>query len=177
VRRFLLVLAALATVLTPGSAQAEAQIALSEQVSHLITQAASHTQQPHLPDVPSVPADNRPRAVDALLAKYHSPLRGLGRQFVVDADRDGYDWRLLVAISGVESGFGRDEYGHNPFGWGGGRIPFTTFSAAIETVSSQLGARYVRSGLTTPWEIQRIYDPSSGTWASRVAGFMAQLHV
>jgi hypothetical protein len=162
--------------MTPGSAQAEAQIALSEQVSHLISQA-NISQQPHLPDVPNVPVDNRPRAVDALLAKYHSPMAGLGSLFVADADRDGYDWRTLVAISGVESGFGRADYGDNPFGWGTGRIAFANFGQAIDYVSSQIGVRYVRQGMTTPWEIQRVYDPASGSWASRVAGFMAQLHV
>lgn len=175
-RRFLLVLAALATVLTPGSAQAEAQIALSEQVSHLIAQATAAQQPAHLPDVPNVPPDNRPKAVDALLARYGSPMAGLGARFVADADRDGYDWRLLVAISGVESGFGRAEYGYNPFGWGGGRIAFRSFSQAIDSVSAQLGSRYVSRGLTTPWAIQSVYDPVSGTWAGRVTGFMAQLH-
>ena len=53
--------------------------------------------------------DRKERAekIDALLARYDSPLVGYGEKFVEEADQNGIDYRLLPAIAGVESTFGR----------------------------------------------------------------------
>ncbi len=81
-------------------------------------------------------------AIDALLASYDSPLEGYGEKFVVEAEKNDIDWRLLPAIAGVESTFGRHacKKATNSFlGYGSCKINFKSADDAIEKVSASLG--------------------------------------
>lgn len=88
--------------------------------------------------------DTKERAakIDAILAMYNSPLEGYGEKFVEEADKNDIDWRLLVAISGQESTFGRHackKADNSVFGYGSCRINFPSLDDAIEKVSASLG--------------------------------------
>ena len=37
-------------------------------------------------------------AIDAYFAKYDAPLEGYGMKFVIEAEKNGIDWRLLPAL-------------------------------------------------------------------------------
>ncbi len=85
---------------------------------------------------------DRADKVDALLAHYNSPLEGYGEKFVKEADKNNIDWRLLAAISGQESTFGRHacKKATNSFlGYGSCKINFKSADEAIERVSASLG--------------------------------------
>ena len=84
--------------------------------------------------------------VDALLASYKSPLEGYGMKFVTEAEKNGIDYRLLVAIAGRETTFARPtsmcknaKAQNNPFGWGSCKIGFSSIDDAIEQLSAHLG--------------------------------------
>jgi hypothetical protein len=68
-----------------------------------------------------------------------SPLLGLADEFLVAADREGLDWRLLPSISLVETSRGRTAVGNNVFGWDSGRQRFASVREAIHQVASRLG--------------------------------------
>jgi hypothetical protein len=86
--------------------------------------------------------EERAAEIDALLESYDSPLKGYGKKFVLEAEKNDIDWRLLVAISGVESTFGRHacKKAANSFlGYGSCKIDFKSVDDAIEKVSASLG--------------------------------------
>lgn len=78
------------------------------------------------------------------LAKYDSPLTPYSEKFVDVAARYGLDWRLLPAIAGTESIFGKAYVAgtYNPFGWGNGYIYFASWEDGIEVVGKGLGENY-----------------------------------
>lgn len=115
----------------------------------------------------SLPAPGTTAAdIDTFLASWQSPLTGLGAVFVADAEADGVDPRLLVAISGAETSFGTyvpSQLIHNPFGLGPGRV-FPTWAAAIQFAADTLGGSLYRgSGLVTIPEIQARWAPLGAT--------------
>ena len=80
--------------------------------------------------------------IDAFLTQRGSPLVGLGMKFATEADKNGLDYRLLVAIAGRESTFGRDackSVDHSWAGWGSCHISFDSDEQAIENLSRHLG--------------------------------------
>lgn len=152
------------------------QLANLSQVVHEYTQEKSVSQATdRLPEVEDAAVDPRVEAIERLLARYNAPIQGLGRKFVEVADRDGYDWRLLVSISGIESSFGKAQLGYNLFGWGGGYIRFASFEDSIDQVSRGLARGYIARGLTTPEAINPVYTPPNPLWASKVRTFMNQI--
>jgi hypothetical protein len=124
--------------------------------------------------------DIRVRKLQAYLEKYNSPLAPYASVFVSEADRYNLDWKLLVAISGVESTFGKryPQGSYNAWGWGiygTNRFSFPSWEIAIQTISRELRMRYMdKWQAETVWQIGRYYA-SSPTWASRVVYFMKQI--
>ncbi len=90
-------------------------------------------------------------AIDAYFRARNMPLEGYGEKFVLEAEKNDLDWRLLAAISVIETTGGKFscqgaykrtgniEYTYNPFGWGSCKIPFESIDKAIETVGHNLG--------------------------------------
>lgn len=120
--------------------------------------------------------DIRVQTLQNVFKKYNSPLVEYAQIYVDSADKNGIDWKLLPAIAGLESTFGRamiDET-HNAYGWGGGTIYFETWEEGINTILSSLRTRYVDRGATTVSEIGSIYA-ASPTWAVRVEHFMDEI--
>ena len=81
-------------------------------------------------------------AIDTYFAKYDAPLEGYGMKFVVEAEKNGIDWRLLPAISMRESTGGIHACKKVPnsvFGWGSCKISFNSIDESIEIVARSLG--------------------------------------
>lgn len=118
--------------------------------------------------------DPRAKILANYFKKYNSPLENQAQDFIDAADRFGMDWKLVPAISGVESTFGKNSYGYNAWGWGiygNNRLGFSSWKDGINTVSEGLRKNYLDKGLTNPYSMNRIYA-ASPTWGSRVTYFM-----
>jgi hypothetical protein len=143
---------------------------------------------PALAQIPEAPKtevqpkvlDNRAEILSAYLAEKNSPLQYHAQDFIEAADTYNLDWKLVPAISGVESTFGQHTPASSYNGWGWGvygnnALGFRSWRDGIFTVSEGLKTRYVDRGLTTPTQMNRIYA-SSPTWGSRVDYFLSDIH-
>jgi len=121
--------------------------------------------------------DSRVRILREYLEKYNSPLVPYAATFVDTADKYNLDWKLVAAISGVESTFGRQIPPDSFNGWGWGiygnnMIRFSSWNEGIETISEGLRTKYIdKWGARNVYEIGRFYA-ASPTWAQRVEYFM-----
>ena len=81
--------------------------------------------------------------IDAYFADKHLPLAGYGTKFVTEAKKHGLPYNLLAGIAMAEStGCKFIIPGtNNCFGWGSGKIKFTSIDQAIEVISSNLGGK------------------------------------
>lgn len=131
------------------------------------------------------PIDKRAQIIKDYLALKNAPLEDSAQDFVDAADKYGIDWKLVVSISGVESGFGKHiPGGHDPLytsynGWGWGvygdnSLGFKSWRDAIFTISEGLKKDYIDKGYTEPLVMNKKYA-SSPTWGVRVAYFMNDL--
>jgi hypothetical protein len=122
-------------------------------------------------------SDNRAKILRQYLAEKNSPLVDNADDFVYYADKYNLDWRLVAAISGLESGFGQAIPSNSYNGWGFGVYGsnvryFNSWSDGIETVSQSLRKDYMdKWGASNVYQIGSIYA-ASPTWAVRVDGFM-----
>lgn len=129
---------------------------------------------------PEVGEDRRVRILSLFLQSYRSPLAPSSEIFVREADKNELDWRLLPAIAGVESTFGKEipNNSYNAWGWGiygTNVIYFASFDEGIQTISNNLRSTYIdRWGAKTVFEIGRFYA-ASPTWAKRVVWFMNKI--
>ena len=127
--------------------------------------------------------DSRIVLVDRFLTKYHSPMTGLGKEFVAAADKNGLDWRLLPAIAFQESNLGRvmPRSSYNPFGWAiyagkNSGVYFQNWEHSINTVASEIRKDYLDKGLTTPETIVLKYTSrSSPSWVFAVKSAMEEI--
>ena len=122
--------------------------------------------------------DIRTAKIARFLASQDSPLVFSAPTFVAEADKHDLDYRLLVAISGVESTFGKHyiEGTYNVWGWGVGKIPFTSFDDGIAQISLALKTKYVDKGANEVFEIARIYcPPTYESWGTKVSYFMKKI--
>lgn len=114
------------------------------------------------------------------LEQYNSPFADQAAVFVREADKNNIDWKLLVAISGVESTFGQQipYNANNAWGWGiygDNMIRFTTWEEAITTISKALREKYMDQwGAQDVYQIGKYYA-ASPTWATRVDYFMQKI--
>ena len=121
--------------------------------------------------------DKRVKRLAEFLQKENSPLADKAENFVKMADIYQLDWRLVPAITGVESSFGKQipYLSYNAYGWANGTCKFSSWDESIETVSRTLAEKYLAKGLTTPEKIAPVYAPPSTTWAMKVKLFMSQI--
>jgi|GEM_PF-2617586 len=122
--------------------------------------------------------DNRREKVRALLAKYNSPMVDQADFYVDIADKYNLDWRLLVSISGIESGFGKYllPNSYNPFGWGGGYLYFDSWEESIETVSSTFDNKWRDWTTLKVDKMAPVYCPPNYiNWTRAVTGYMEEL--
>lgn len=122
--------------------------------------------------------DYRVYSLRKFLDKNRSPLTPYSREFIAQADYYGLDWRIVPAISGVESTFGKaipyDSY--NAYGWVNGNYSFNSWPDSIRVVTKTLKNNYVDRGAVSIRSIARIYAPPSTTWASKVQYFVDKIN-
>ena len=81
-------------------------------------------------------------AIDAYFAKYDTPLAGHGMKFVIEAEKNDIDWRLLPAIAMRESTGGIHackRVSNSVFGYGSCKMSFNSIDDSIEIVAHSLG--------------------------------------
>lgn len=120
-----------------------------------------------------VASDYRVKIVEKYLIFYDSPMVANASDFVYYADKYNLDWRLVLAISGVESTYGKQipPFSYNGWGWGvygDNVIRFKSWKDGIQTVSQGLRERYMDK-----WGGKDIYQiganyASSPHWANSV---------
>ncbi len=121
--------------------------------------------------------DPRAKVLANYFKKYNSPLENQAQDFIDASDKYGVDWKLVPAISGVESTFGKNSYGFNGWGWGiygDQALGFRSWRDGIYTVTGGLKTGYIDKGLTDPYSMNRVYAVSP-TWGARVTNFMNDL--
>ncbi|KKR62008.1 MAG: hypothetical protein UU01_C0012G0003 [Parcubacteria group bacterium GW2011_GWA2_40_37] len=125
--------------------------------------------------------DQKVAAIDRYFRERDMPLEGMGMKMVLEAEKNGLDWRLLPAIAIQESTAGKNMFApNNPFGWGK-KIKFDSFDQAIETVARNLGGNnpntdHHYAGKTTE-EILKTYNPPSvvHNYAKQVMNIMKDI--
>lgn len=124
--------------------------------------------------------DKRVRILRAYLESKNSPMVGEAEAFVEAADTYGVDWKLVPAITGVESTFGKfvpgsyERSSYNGWGWGvygTQAIYFDSWREGIFTVTAGLKKNYIDKGLTDPYAMNKVYA-ASPAWGWKVAFFM-----
>lgn len=131
--------------------------------------------------------DERVPLLKGYLQAKDSPLASYSAEMVATADKYQFDWRLLPAIAGQESSFGKkipwdkeeQKPSHNAWGWGiyGDQVlSFSSWEEGIEKVGAGLRDGYFDKNLTTIEEIMRYFTPrSNGSWARGVSSIMEQI--
>ena len=99
-----------------------------------------------------------------------SPAREHVRDFILAADRNRLDWRLLPSISVVESGGGKEYKNNNILGWASCKEKFPSVKAGIHAVAKRLSTSnlYRNKGVEG---ILRTYN-SNADYPSRVRRVM-----
>ncbi len=123
-------------------------------------------------------ADTRAFKLRTYLESHQSPLAPYAPLFIKKADEYQLpDWKLVPAIAGVESTFGKaiptDSY--NAYGWANGNFAFKNWEESIDIVTKTLKTNYLDKGADTIEKIARIYAPPSQTWAQHVHFFMNKI--
>ncbi len=81
--------------------------------------------------------------VEAVLKKYNSPFQGLGHIIVEQADACNGDWKIILAIAGNESGFGKLPVKlYNPFGYLDG-VQYSSWEDALTSISCKISQRFI----------------------------------
>jgi len=121
--------------------------------------------------------DYRVGNLRTFLGKYNSPLTEYAEEFVSFADIYGLDYRIVPAITGVESTFGKriPSNSYNAYGWANGEYRFTSWGNSIEHVSMTLRTKYIDKGAPTIAKIAKRYAPPSVTWGGKVNFFMNKI--
>ena len=128
----------------------------------------------------TVSDDYRVKVLYSYLKQYDSPLAPFAGDFVRNADKYNLDWKLVAAISGVESTYGEaiPFNSYNAWGWGvygDNVIRFSSWKEGIETISQGLRERYINQwGGKDIYQIGAMYA-ASPTWAAHVESTMDKI--
>lgn len=162
VMKYIALLALFLSAVTPAMAQVESNAAATL-AGHLAWQ------------------DERVDQLRDFLNSLNSPLAQNAPHFVSEADRLGLDWKLVAAIAGVESTFGKHipTASYNAWGWGvftgqSRGVNFKDWKDGISQVSQGLRYNYIDKGAESIEQIGRIYA-ASPAWPWKVRFFLAQI--
>ncbi len=105
-------------------------------------------------------------------SRWNAPMAEQAYYIVEISEHFGIDYRLIPAISIVESSGGKYCFKpYNPFGWG--KSGFNSFEDAIYTVARGLSQGY---GTDDPYIIGPTYNPvTPDAWSSKVDRLMKQI--
>lgn len=129
----------------------------------------------------AVESDTRVNTLEGYLTSHDSPIAGSANHFVAEADRLSLDWKLVAAIAGVESTFGKHipTNSYNAWGWGvftgeQSGVNFISWEDGITQVSEGLRYNYIDKGAQTIEQIGDRYAASSA-WSWKVNFFLAKI--
>lgn len=112
--------------------------------------------------------------IAAFLNQFRSPMEQHSHEIVRAANRYGVDPKLIVAIAGVESTFGRKCRGYNAWGWNGGRTRWSSWSESIEEYTRLLSENYPNRDNVR--RVARTYNPNTPeAWGRKVNYLMASI--
>jgi len=140
-----------------------------------------------LPDYPAceIPLDQeQTEKLQIFFNQYNSPLASVSATFITASEVYNLDWKILPAIAGVESTFGKHTPScapYNPFGWSSTASPcglyrFDSFDDAVWHLASRLAnfhpyAKWRETGETI--ELAKIYNsPRKEAWAKSINYFL-----
>ena len=105
-----------------------------------------------------------------------SPMADHAVHIVAAGVRYDVDPRVVVAISAIESGYGRHQAGHNAWGWGGGAggARWPDWPTAIHEYTAGLSARYDTDNIDVAFA-RRYVPPNWAHWLNVVHSVMAQI--
>lgn len=122
--------------------------------------------------------DNKAKILSEYLKRFDSPMQYHAQDFIDASETYNLDWKMLPAIAGVESTFGKQiPGGFNAYGWGvygDQALYFSSWRDGMFEVAKGLRENYINKGLDDPYEINRIYA-ASPYWGGRVTYFMQDL--
>jgi hypothetical protein len=99
------------------------------------------------------------KKIQAYLEKQGSPLAKHADDIVRSGKKHDVDPRLIVAIAGQESSFGKNNFEpYNAWGWMSGE-DFSSWEQSIDRVARGLDELYVGQGLTSLSKIQQKWAP------------------
>jgi hypothetical protein len=133
-----------------------------------------------------IAGDARGKLLSDFLIQHDSPLAPYANLIVDEADKNGIDFRLIVAIGMCESNLGKHipKGSYNPFGAGvytGQQtgINFDNWDKAIIWESRYIKERYADRGFRTLKEIGAVYAPPSVltgySWSTCVETFQKSI--
>jgi len=116
--------------------------------------------------------------IEQFLLDKGSPLAPWADAFVEAGRANDVDPRVVVAIAGIESSFGKRQRGNNAWGWGGGPggslSRWADWPTAIHAYTERLGARYDTSTIDEAFA-RRYVPPNWRHWLSAVHQFMGEI--
>jgi hypothetical protein len=123
------------------------------------------------------PYHNDPRlaALEGFFQALDSPAADFAEEFLVAADHEGLDWRLLPSIAIVESGGGKEFSNNNIFGWDSCRQSFPSVRAGIHIVAARLARSTIYRNKDLAAKLAA-YNPNA-EYPLRVKWLMARLAV
>jgi hypothetical protein len=123
---------------------------------------------------PECDGDTRCAALRTMFERHRSPLVAAVPVFLQAAAANGLDWRLLPAISIVETTGGRFGRRNNVFGWNSGRARFASAEACIQFVAERLAKSPRYAGLSA-LGILRQYNPARKSYTPKVTKVMLEI--
>ncbi|MCX6625852.1 MAG: hypothetical protein NTY38_33275 [Acidobacteria bacterium] len=128
--------------------------------------------------IPMTEADQKPDPRLKLLRHFfhrrECPAQQFAADFILAADANNLDWRLLPSIALVESGGGKTARRNNIFGWDSCRQGFPSVKAGIHIVARRLAESnlYKNKELT---EILKTYNSERADYPGLVQSLMRTL--
>lgn len=123
--------------------------------------------------------EHNTQKIEAILARYNSPMQGYGHIIARKAYECGGDYRVLTAIAGNESGFGRIPYKlYNPYGYLDG-VQYSGWDTALEFLSCVISQRFLKPCNNDLACIIRTYggsDTNKEQWIRNIQFFINQIN-
>ncbi|GIW57501.1 MAG: hypothetical protein KatS3mg083_446 [Candidatus Dojkabacteria bacterium] len=123
---------------------------------------------------PVRPRDQRAISLEKYLQKQNSYLAQYADLIIELSDFYNIDYKIVVAIAGVESGFCRINF--KPYNcWGFGDYAWNSPETSIKEYFRLLHKNYYQKGLDTLEEIASIYNPYPEQYIQKVSHFINQI--
>ncbi len=121
---------------------------------------------------------NQINSVEALFARYNSPMSGYAELIIKRAVECGGDYRIIIAIAGNESGFGRIPYKlYNPYGYLDG-VQYSGWEESLYIITCKVSAGFLapcNQDLNCIINKYGGHDTDKPKWVRNIQYFMNQL--